>query len=153
MAYKVLDVARYMIDSAARNGIPLSNLKLQKLIYFEWKEYYEQTGNRLFDDDFFHAWKFGPVVPSVYYEYYMFGAYPINKNLLRPMTNSPISEIDKDFIDKVLKKYKTTSVFQLVEKTHQKGCAWDRIFNGGVGNREIIGFKEIEDDVKYGRGE
>lgn len=40
MAYKAVDVARYMIDRAEQKKTPLSNLKLQKILYFVWKEYY-----------------------------------------------------------------------------------------------------------------
>lgn len=81
MPNKVSAVARYIINCAERDGHPISNLKLQKVLYFLWKRYYWKTGAYLFEDDHFFAWKFGPVIPSVYYEYFMFGAYPIITHL------------------------------------------------------------------------
>lgn len=150
MAYKVLDVARYMIESAERNGTPLSNLKLQKILYFEWKDYYKEKGMRLFEESF-HAWQFGPVVPEVYYEYFMFGAYPISRNLLESFDESIIGIEDRQFIDTIIKTYAKYSVFQLVEETHKPDLAWDRTFKGGSGKRNVIPFEDIEEDVDNGR--
>lgn len=150
MAYQVLDIARYMIDSAERNGTPLSNLKLQKILYFEWKDYYRANNCSLFEAAF-HAWQFGPVVPKVYYEYFMFGAYPISRNLLESFDDSVIKSEDKSFIDTIIRTYAKKSVFQLVEETHKPGSAWDRTFKDGLGNREVIPFKDIEEDVDNGR--
>lgn len=149
MAYNAVDIARYMIKSAELNGTPLSNLKLQKILYFAWKSYYEETGEWLFDDHF-HAWQFGPVVPEVYYEYFMFGAAPIAEGLLEKFDSSVISSEDRSFVDDMIKKYAKESVFKLVDLTHKSGEAWDRTFRGGLGNKNIISFNDIEEDVNNG---
>ena len=151
MAYKAVDVARYMIDRAEQKKTPLSNLKLQKILYFVWKEYYAQKEEHLFEDYFF-AWQFGPVVPDVYYDYFMFGASPIVAGLLEDFDDSIIEEKDKALIDEVLDKYAKESVFKLVNITHKAGAAWDRTYRNGIGNKEIISFEDIEEDVRNESG-
>jgi uncharacterized phage-associated protein len=71
------DIARYfvsLVDEEA--GDSISNLKLQKLLY------YAQGGHLAFYDvplfaEAIKAWMHGPVVPQVYHEYKEFGAGPI----------------------------------------------------------------------------
>jgi uncharacterized phage-associated protein len=50
----------------------LSNLKLQKLLYYAQGHYLATAGQPLFDDRI-QAWSHGPVVPTVYHEYKKFG--------------------------------------------------------------------------------
>ena len=74
MWYKVLEVAKYIISRCSELRNPVSNLKLQKMLYFIWIEFYKHTGRTLFLDDIC-AWQLGPAVPIVYYE---FCQYPEN---------------------------------------------------------------------------
>ena len=143
----VLDVARYMIDVAEKDNKPLSNLKLQKILYFLWKRYYREKRDCLFDNDYFYAWKFGPVVPSVYYEYFMFGAYPISSGLLDSFNKDVLSAEVRRIIETTVKEYENRSVAELVNQTHVVNGAWDRIFANGKGIKEIIPFTEIIEDI------
>jgi len=54
----------------------ISNLKLQKLVYYAQGTYFAETGSRLFDDAIL-AWQHGPVVESLYQEYKHNGAQGI----------------------------------------------------------------------------
>ena len=58
-----LDVSKFLLSLKS-----MTNLRLQKMIYLVYAEYLEKTGKKLFKDDII-AFKYGPVVPSVY-EYY-----------------------------------------------------------------------------------
>ena len=60
MSYTALEIAKYIISTCSKKNRPISNLKLQKLLYFAWIYYYTKTGNGLFHDDIC-AWQFGPV--------------------------------------------------------------------------------------------
>ena len=71
-----LEIAKYIIDRCYRIGKPVTNLKLQKLLYFIQIESYRMDNEPLFFNDIV-AWQFGPVVTDVYYEYNMFGGSPI----------------------------------------------------------------------------
>lgn len=71
--YDVLDVCRYVIGYCNANDYPISNLKLQKLLYFIQAYFLTQLGRPCFAEDI-EAWDFGPVVPEAYHQYKQFGA-------------------------------------------------------------------------------
>lgn len=73
MVYTAKEVADYIVWSAQKNNKKITNLKLQKILYFLQAYNLCSHGDRLFDDPI-EKWKFGPVVPDVYHEYKNFGA-------------------------------------------------------------------------------
>lgn len=48
MAYCAADVAKYIISYCSANKSPVTNLKLQKMLYFVWIDYYTFTKAQLF---------------------------------------------------------------------------------------------------------
>jgi uncharacterized phage-associated protein len=48
-------------------------MKMQKMLYFLYRDYLQETGLSLFSERF-SAWKYGPVLESVYYTYKQYGA-------------------------------------------------------------------------------
>lgn len=130
-SYNAMDIARYVITSCYKKGIPVSNLKLQKLLYFIQGESYKQKGSPMFVDRI-HAWQFGPVVPDVYYEFCTYAATPI----LLEFENNCLNEEDSLIIDKVIEEKAKLSPWSLVAETHQAGTPWDSVFrqeaNGDV---------------------
>lgn len=135
--YNALDVAKYVINYCNQKQQPISNLKLQKLLYFLWIEYFNKTQQYLFDNEIY-AWKFGPVVPDVYYEFCAWGGLPIEKNF-----DIALKDGDKSIVDVIIDKYSKLSAFKLVEKTHQQNTAWYKTFNE-IGQKEIISFEQIK---------
>ena len=71
--HKVMDVACEIVKLANRNNIPISNLKLQKILYFV-QGYSFCVFNQPFFREDMEAWDFGPVVPIVYTNYQKYGA-------------------------------------------------------------------------------
>lgn len=71
---QAIEVARFFINIA--NTIPtddlMTNMRVNKLLYFAQGECLRQLGKPLFDEDM-EAWDYGPVVPSVYRTYKEFG--------------------------------------------------------------------------------
>lgn len=65
---KPQDVADYFIWLANDSGSFISNLKLQKLVYYAQAWYLAIYGQSLFDEDF-EAWVHGPIIPSLYQKY------------------------------------------------------------------------------------
>lgn len=59
-------VARWFIVKAAATDAELSNLKLQKLLYYAQGRYLARTGRPLFPQPI-EAWDHGPVVSAVYH--------------------------------------------------------------------------------------
>ena len=67
--YTIIYVANYKEEF-------ISNLKLQKLLYFIQVYHLITIGKPCFEEKT-EAWNFGPVVPEAYEEYKIFGASPI----------------------------------------------------------------------------
>ncbi|EUJ41990.1 Panacea domain-containing protein [Brochothrix campestris] len=121
--YDALDIAKYIIGKS-EGGI--SNLRLQKTMYFLQGEYLAEYGKPLFDD-IIEKWRLGPVTPSVYYNYNQFGSNPITEekelyvtksNVVWKSFDSAKLEDVKNFIDKVIKELSKYGDFDLVELTH-----------------------------------
>ena len=73
--YSAMQIAKYTINKCTTEGHPISNLQLQKILYYIQRELL-QSGIDGFEDEI-QAWQFGPVVPEVYRQYCGFGAIPI----------------------------------------------------------------------------
>ena len=87
----VYDVAKCFLYLDSENeGDGLSNLKLQKLIYYAQGFYGAIFDKPLFDNGIY-AWTHGPVVPELYQEYKQHGSNRIDAPL-----NFNSSCLDKD---------------------------------------------------------
>lgn len=131
--YTALNIAKYMVMKCANENQPISNLQLQKILFYIQKEYIIND-SRLFDD-LFEAWQFGPVIPKVYYSFCEFGSMPIVP--IVPYKITIDSEV-RQTIDPIIESKRELYPWDLVNETHKPGGAWDKIYNNGSGNREII---------------
>ncbi len=136
----VKQIARNIIRYSNSINAPVSNLKLQKLLYFAWIEYYKKTGTYLFNEEF-SAWQFGPVVPEIYYDYCAYGGLPITRVDFR-FGDSLCDEAD-EVIKSVVEDNKFRSALQLVNETHKPGHVWDYVYRNGAGNRNTIRFQDL----------
>lgn len=75
MSYPVLAIANKLLASATDydGGELMSNMKLQKMLYYQQGYHLAAFGTPLFDEDI-EAWMYGPVVPCVYDHFKKFGA-------------------------------------------------------------------------------
>ena len=128
------DIARYLVQKFIDIGKPTTNLKLQKLLYYAWIDYYKkQDGDRLFNDKIM-AWRLGPVIEDVYREYRVFANVKIS------FTKKPENEIDKKtkkFLDEFAIKHQDDSVSTLIQKTHAEGKPWATVYKEGTHDIEI----------------
>lgn len=92
-----------------------------------------QTGSPLFDDDF-EAWKYGPVIPSVYRRFSLYGGMKITRNCEQISLPSSITHI----INPIIIEMRAKHPWELVEETHQDGTPWARTFCNGEGDGNII---------------
>ena len=131
MSYTALEIAKYTIKKCTRDNHPISNLQLQKILYYIQKSFL-QNGTEAFEDEI-EAWQFGPVVPSVYYQYCGFGAMPIRMNYA-----TDINDIYLKIIVPIIDSKRILDPWDMVEDTHEKGKAWDQIYKNGMGNHQVI---------------
>ena len=81
--YDAIDVSRYVINYSNQHEYGISNLKLQKILYFIQAYFLMSTLNHTACfQDVIEAWDFGPVVPSVYHEFKQYGAGDIPRETL-----------------------------------------------------------------------
>lgn len=74
----VLDVCRYIINYSNKRKYGISNLKLQKVLYFVQAFFLmNKKNNKPCFTESIEAWEFGPVVPIAYREYRRFGSTDI----------------------------------------------------------------------------
>ncbi len=132
MAYSAYEIAKYVVTKCTEDNSPISNLQLQKILYFLQIEFLRNRGEQLFVDDF-EAWQFGPVVPDVYYKFCGFGAMKIHMNY-----DTDIEEQVKLFINPIIAEKRKLNPWDLVDDTHQEGKAWSEIYRDGAGNHNII---------------
>ena len=66
--YDALDIARYVINYCNQKGYLISNLRVQKLLYFI-QAYYVTEYNKPCFYNTIEAYDFGPVINDVYNEY------------------------------------------------------------------------------------
>ncbi len=94
-------IAKILINKCHELDREITNLKLQKLLYFSQGHYMQENNGRpLFDDDF-QAWAHGPVVPDVYSEYKGYSWFTLPKQRNIEKISSEINE----FLTKLLENY------------------------------------------------
>ena len=93
------DLSNYIVLEAYRRGRPITQLKLQKILYYIQGKHLALYRKPLFPEDI-EAWAYGPVVREVYIKYVSYGALP-----LKPDTREDIprlSQLEKACVDSVL---------------------------------------------------
>jgi uncharacterized phage-associated protein len=109
------EIADYFIYVANETGSYLSNLKLQKLLYYAQAWHLALYDVPLFEEDF-EAWIHGPVIPSLYEQYQTFGWQP----LLKEVQNPQFSEELQNFLKEVTNEYFILDTLELEMMTHRE---------------------------------
>lgn len=131
--YKAIQVAECIINYANEINSPMSNLKLQKILYYVQATSLVKTGKKCFEDPI-TAWGFGPVVIDVYHKFKIYGRDPIptqppSKEMVFDAATVKIKYVARKSIDQkmleiikgVVSAYKNIdNPFKLVQKTHQE---------------------------------
>lgn len=157
MAYEPAAIANYFIEVAEKNGESLTPMKIQKLVYFSHGWHLAFTDMELIDEPV-QAWKFGPVIKSLYHDMKSYGNIGVDSPLRRLRRNSSVPEaksgsIDdifkqfefyvpelraddeytKPLLDEIWKIYSRFTASQLSNMTHEPGSPWSTVvaqFNG-----------------------
>jgi len=138
MSYRATDIASFIIRKFSAEDRPIDNLKLQKVLYFAWVDFYKQTGRSLFNDRI-EAWMYGPVVPTVYFRYRSYVASPIRSDNGYEIA----SKEDRNIIEASVEKYGSMFIGDLIRKTHEPGTPWSNAYAKGRGSE--ISFQSIRD--------
>ncbi|GAB1543762.1 DUF4065 domain-containing protein [Scytonema sp. NUACC21] len=109
------DIAQFFIHLANSTGSYISNLKLQKLVYYAQAWHLALYNEPLFEEDF-EAWVHGPVIPKLYGEYKKFSWRPIFQEVQQP----ELSESIRNFLNEVAEVYFVCDAYELELMTHQE---------------------------------
>ena len=127
-----LDLAKYIITKCVKDNCAISNLQLQKILYFIQRDFLRCDESAF--SDAIEAWPFGPVVPAVYYHFCIFGSMAITT----AYEGIVVEAKDRTRIDRIVETKRVLPPWDLVEDTHRKNGAWDQIYQDGAGNRTVI---------------
>lgn len=125
-----LDLAAYIVKHCLEKGKPVSNLQLQKILYFVQLESLKgksRIEEAIMPDAKFEAWRFGPVIRDVYYAYNLNAAMPIENISLG--SNSKIKV--PNFVDGVVDRCLEEDPWNLVKFAHREGGPWEKIYAQG----------------------
>lgn len=121
----VFDAANFFVDIVNRSEEDqITNLRLNKLLYFAQGCCLSRTGGKLFGDEI-EAWDYGPVVPSVYRKYKVCGKSPI-RAVDDDYDPGVFSEEEREILLDVMREYGKYMSSELVTITHRKGSPWSR---------------------------
>lgn len=103
-------------------------MKLQKLLYYVCVKYVKETGTSPLLERF-ETWPYGPVLPSVYSEFKVYGSSPIrnfahNAEGKSKMVDEDANPILSSCINYVWHRLKFFDGVELSKRTHQKGSGW-----------------------------
>ncbi len=150
-----LSVANFFIDQ--ENNTDIDNIKINKLVYVSLGFSLGMEDFVLFNEDV-EAWKFGPVIPSVYHHFKNYKDRIIKKTLDTDNNGRPIPQVeDKEnlgILKGVWAIYNGKNSRELVELTHQEGTPWWAYYIESVKHRIISRdtirryYKAIIEDVK-----
>ncbi|MGN0382542.1 MAG: Panacea domain-containing protein [Suilimivivens sp.] len=136
--YSAVELSKYIVTKCIRDGHPISNLQLQKILYYVQKAYLDINSRAFFDE--IEAWQFGPVVPSAYYRFSGFGAMPITLSY----SGVSINPSDQQIIDPIVVEKRSMNPWDMVEDTHKPNGAWSQVYRNGAGNRAVIPIELIK---------
>jgi uncharacterized phage-associated protein len=111
------NVADYFIWLANSTGSFISNLKLQKLVYYAQAWHLALNGMPLFDEDF-EAWVHGPVIPTLYHEFKEFSWKPIFKEVDEQHLLDSLGDEAFGFLQEVAEEYFCCDAYELERMTH-----------------------------------
>lgn len=127
------ELAAFLIAYSIKQSCLISNLKLQKLLYFAQCYALISENRKLFDEPI-EAWAFGPVVPDVYILYKQYGG----ASILRLARNTePISKKDRQILIAVFDQFKNWSATDLTQLTLSQR-PWQDAYNEGRKNEITI---------------
>ena len=126
--YSAKAVANYFLKKGH-----LTQMKLHKLIYYAHGWHLGLRGKPLLNETL-EAWRYGPVVPTIYREFRDFGADPIKRLATEFDPHAPdfysAPEVDssdsfvRSLLARVWKVYGRRSAAVLSGLTHQEGSPW-----------------------------
>ncbi|EPK0249459.1 Panacea domain-containing protein [Serratia marcescens] len=124
--YNPICIVNEFIDRANKNGASLTHMQAQKLLYIAHGYSLAFLGEPLLEEPVC-AWRYGPVIPSVYYALRHNRSNPIVQKAVS--TSFEAKEVDSKtvaLLDMIYETYGKLSGVDLSEYTHRSGTPWSQ---------------------------
>jgi uncharacterized phage-associated protein len=136
MRIDVRAVANFVLNAAKQADVPVTNMAINKIVYFMYVDYLVSFGERLTNAKI-EAWKHGPVFRELYSAFNRFGDSPISELATRidPNTGDKIVcelSLDPDkteFLQTIVEQLLKLSASRLRNLSHLPGSPWDKVWN------------------------
>lgn len=121
MPYGALIIANYIIAKCNEKELSISNLRLQKIMYYVQGYFLRAYNECAFDSNIFN-WPYGPVVPDVYFEYCVYGSSEIHfeNELIEAHLNKIKERKHRKLIDEIIEKCSQYTPGGLINLTHSE---------------------------------
>lgn len=131
-------IANFILDFCDRNGRVVTNLALQKIIYFCHVWSLIELDRPLVRHKF-EAWEYGPVLPYLYREFRAYDRHPIEGRATQINTadgKQCVVEYDFDLqteslLNEIVAFYTKMRASDLVSLSHAEGGPWYKVWNHG----------------------
>lgn len=134
--YNSFDIAFRLLNFAKEDGYIMPQMKLLKLTYIAHGYYLGFYDKALFIDEV-QAWKFGPVIPSLYQITKRFGNHNVDSFIVGLYCKKTLTPEDDKFLRMVWNAYKNNGGLQLSTLTHQEGTPWSQVYKEGISDLTI----------------
>lgn len=118
-----LAIANFFIRKSLKENKAITQIKLQKLLYFAHGFHLVLKGSPLVSEQI-EAWNYGPVIPMIYHKFKKWKNLPIEDVNIYRASNAIIKQEDIDFLDLVWHKFSHFTASQLVDLSHEKNGPW-----------------------------
>jgi uncharacterized phage-associated protein len=147
--YTSVEVANYFIKKSLDLKKPITQMKLQKLLYFAHGWSLALRHEPLLNESV-EAWKYGPVVPTIYHLFKTYGNTPITKlqKDFYGQTPTVTDQETMDILDLVWDLYSDLSPIQLANITHEINSPWHQTIKEYLDKgKELPKGKDIDDAI------
>ena len=133
------DLAKYIIHKANSMHISITNLKLQKILYYVAGVFAGANDERAFCDRI-EAWQYGPVVRNVYVEFCSWGALPL---VYKENVSLDYNDEQKILLDYIIDQKIGMSGCELVNATHRE-TPWMK-YRNCISQKPEISYQDLRD--------
>lgn len=130
-------IANYFIHKSFDSGVELTPMKLIKMVYISHGWHMAITNEELINEPV-QAWRYGPMIESIYHIFKHFGGDQIMSYglLSRSTSYTEINDsISKSILDRIWDIYAKYDGLRLSTLTHQPGSPWHIVWFGQSGHK------------------
>ena len=142
MPYSASLIAYAFVKKGIENGKPVTQMKVQKMVFFAHGYSLARFGEPLIEEEF-EAWKFGPVIPTIYQTYKFYGSADITDVSLIvnvDLLESELCNLDANALDAINYTWKVTKnmpASSLSAWTHKAGSPWQEVYRDNINSIPI----------------